>query len=324
MASLLKVHDLTVCYGDRTERQIRAVSGVGFDLVEGEGIGILGESGCGKTSLASAMLGLLPRGGYVLRGSAVFRGTDLLTLGEPGLQRIRGAEISLIHQEPALALNPVLRVGDQMAEILIAHRRMNSKQARNEAKKVLEQVGFSVDSNIDQAFPHQLSGGQKQRVVIAQAIACGPALVIADEPVASLDAVVQMEIINLLQSLRKRLNLALILITHTPDILVPIAQRILVMYAGRIVEQGPAHQVLEAPLHPYTQGLLKCGLDLFPRESSVRPLASIPGEPPNLAALPTGCAFAPRCSDRMEVCEARAPIELHPEKTRDVWCFKYE
>ncbi len=324
MNVVLKVQDLTVCYGDRLKRRIAAVNSVTFEVAAGETIGILGESGCGKTSLALALLGLLPRGGFVQCGAASLRGTNLLALSERALQKIRGAGISLIHQDPSLALNPVLRVGEQIAEILIAHRRMGSKQARMESKSILAQVGLTADGDIDQAFPHQLSGGQKQRVVIAQAIACGPALVIADEPVTALDAVVQVEIIALLRNLQKQLDLALILITHTPAVLVPIAHRVLVMYAGRIIEQGPAHQVLGAPLHPYTQGLLKCGLDLLPQDSRLKPLASIPGEPPNLAALPAGCAFAPRCGDRMEVCEAHVPRESHPEKSRDVWCFKYE
>ncbi len=324
MNVVLKVEDLTVCYGDRFKRAITAVNSVTFEISAGETVGILGESGCGKTSLASALLGLLPRGGFVQHGAASFRGTNLLALGERALQKIRGSGISLIHQDPSLALNPVRRVGEQIAEILIAHRGMRSKQARKESKSILAHVGFTADCDIDKAFPHQLSGGQKQRVVIAQAIACQPALLIADEPITALDAVVQVEIIELLRTLQKQLNLALILITHTPAILFPIAHRVLVMYAGRIIEQGPAHEVLGAPLHPYTRELLKCGLDVLSRESAVRPLASIPGEPPNLAALPMGCAFAPRCSDRMEVCEARAPAESHPEKSRDVWCFKYE
>ncbi len=324
MDPVLKVQELTVCYRDGVGSPIAAVNDASFELAAGETVGILGESGCGKTSLALAVLGLLPQGAFIRRGAVLFRGTNLLALSERALQKIRGAEIALIHQDPSLALSPFLRVGEQITEILIAHRRISSRQAREESKEILAQVGFNPDGNIHQAYPHQLSGGQKQRVAIAQAMACGPGLVIADEPVASLDAVLQFEFINLLQSLQKRLNLALMLITHTPAILVSIAHRILVMYAGRIIEQGPAREILEAPLHPYTQGLLKCELDLLPQDAGSWPLASIPGEPPNPKALPMGCAFAPRCSDRMEVCEARAPAESHPEKSRDVWCFKYD
>jgi oligopeptide/dipeptide ABC transporter ATP-binding protein len=229
-----------------------------------------------------------------------------------------------VHQEPGLALNPVLRAGDQVAEVLRAHKGLSAKQAREESKELLAQVGFAAENRIDEAFPHQLSGGQRQRVAIAQAIACHPALIIADEPTTALDAAVQLEIIALLRSLQQKLNLALILITHDPAVLIPTVHRILVIYAGRVVEEGPAQQVLQSPLHPYTQGLLQCGLAPAPQDSEVRPLASIPGEPPNLAALPAGCAFAPRCPERMDVCVGSQPEETQPEKARRVRCFKYE
>ncbi len=324
MDRLLEVRDLRVCYRKGTEPPTHVVDNASFDLAAGETLGIIGESGCGKTSLALALLGLLPRGGFVQCGEVRFKGTNLIELHEADLQRVRGAEISFVHQDAGLALNPVLRVGDQIAEVLIAHRRISFRQASGEARKILAQIGFAGHEQIDRAFPHQLSGGQKQRVAIAQAIACGPALVIADEPVTALDALVQVEIITLLKTLQQHFHLALILITHTPAVLVPIAHRIMVMYAGRIVEQGLAPEVLQAPLHPYTQGLLDSGLDLLPQESPAGPLSSIPGEPPNLAALPAGCAFAPRCSDRMEVCQTREPVESHSGKSRIVRCIKYE
>lgn len=324
MESLLQVRDLTVCYSSRQEGLLTALSGVSFELAAGEAVGILGESGCGKTTLALALLGLLPRNATLQSGAIIFRGLNLLTLGERELQKIRGAGISLVHQEPGLALNPVLRVGNQVAEVLRAHKGLSAKRAREESKGLLAQVGFAADSRLDEAFPHQLSGGQRQRVVIAQAIACHPALIIADEPTTALDAAVQVEIITLLQSLQQKLNLALILITHDPAVLIPSVHRILVMYAGRVVEEGPARQVLEKPLHPYTQGLLQCGWAGLPRDSPVRPLACIPGAPPTLAALPAGCAFAPRCQERMDVCGIRPPGETYPEKARRVRCFKYE
>jgi peptide/nickel transport system ATP-binding protein len=321
MESVLQVQDLTVCYGLSKGHPICALSSVSFELAFGEAVGILGESGCGKTTLALALLGLLPKGAVVQQGAIIFRGTNLLTLSERDLQKVRGAGISLVHQEPGMALNPVLRVGDQVAEVLRSHKSLSAKQAREESKALLAQVGFAPESRIDEAFPHQLSGGQRQRVVIAQAISCHPALIIADEPTTALDAVVQLEIIAQLQSLQQKLNLALILITHDPAVLALIAHRILVMYAGRIVEEGPAQQVLQKPLHPYTQGLLQCGLAAG--DSPAQAYASIPGEPPNLASLPAGCAFAPRCSERMDVCESRPPAEANPEKARRVRCFKY-
>lgn len=324
MESVLRVQDLTVCYGSPQDRPLTAVRGVSFELAPGEAVGLLGESGCGKTTLALAMLRLLPKGTCIQGGSIYFRGNDLLTLGERELQNIRGAGISLVHQEPGLALNPVLRVGVQVAEVLRAHEGLSPKQAREKAKSLLAQVGFAAESRIDEAYPHQLSGGQRQRVVIAQAIACHPDIIIADEPTTALDAAAELEVLALLQSLQRELNLALVLITHKPTLLIPIAHRIMVMYAGRIIEEGPAQQVLGQPLHPYTKGLLQCGSATAPQGFPMRPLATIPGEPPNLAALPVGCAFAPRCPERMEVCGSHPPAESHPGNARRVWCFKYE
>jgi oligopeptide/dipeptide ABC transporter ATP-binding protein len=323
MDSMLQVRDLTVCYGSRQRSPFTALNRVSFQLASGEAIGILGESGCGKTTLALALLGLLPQGAAVQHGAIIFQGTDHLTIGERDLQKVRGARIALVHQEPGSALNPVLRIGDQVAEVLIAHKGLSSRQAAAQAREILAQVGFTAESHIDQAFPHQLSGGQRQRVVIAQAIACHPALIIADEPTTALDAAVQVEILTLLRTLQHTLGIALVLITHDPAVLAPMVHRILVMYAGRVVEDGPAQQVLEKPLHPYTRGLLECRLAIVPAAFQARPLASIPGEPPNLAAHPAGCAFAPRCLDRMDRCDDLVPEETQPEKARRVWCFKY-
>ena len=324
MKSVLHVQDLTVCYGSRQGRPLPALMGVSFELAPGEAVGILGESGSGKTTLALALLGLLPRGATIRQGKVIFQGIDLLTLRERDLQKIRGLRISLVHQEPGLALNPVLRVGNQVAEVVRAHKGLSAKRSGVEARLLLEQVGFAPESHVDEVYPHQLSGGQRQRVVLAQAIACQPALIIADEPTTALDTAIQVEIIALLRSLQQKLNLALILITHDPAVLIPIVRRILVMYAGRVVEDGPIQQVFDEPLHPYTKGLLQCKLTSLPQDSQSRPLAAIPGEPPNLAALPAGCAFAPRCPDRMDVCESRPPDETQVEKARCVRCFKYE
>lgn len=321
---MLQVRDLTVCYGSRQRSLFTALNRVSFEIAPGEAIGMLGESGCGKTTLALALLGLLPKSAAVRQGAITFQGTDLLTIGERDWQKVRGARIALVHQEPGSALNPVLRVGDQVAEVLRAHKGLYSRQAGEEAVALLSQVGFAAESRIEQAFPHQLSGGQRQRVVIAQAIACRPALIVADEPTTALDAAVQVEILTLLQTLQQKLGLALILITHDPALLAPMVHRILVMYAGRVVEDGPAQQVLEKPLHPYTRGLLDCRLAHLPADFQARPLAPIPGEPPNLAALPAGCAFAPRCPDRMERCNDLAPAETQLEYARRVRCFKYE
>jgi oligopeptide/dipeptide ABC transporter ATP-binding protein len=322
MQPLLQVRNLTLVYG--SDRQpVPAVTDLSFDVAAGEAVGLLGESGCGKTTLGLALLRLLPAAGRVARGSIVFSGTDLLTLGERELERIRGAEISMVYQEPGMALNPVLRVGDQIAEVLRAHGALNWTRSREEAKALLAQVGLPSDSGIDQAYPHQLSGGQKQRAVIAQAIACRPALIIADEPTASLDAVTQSEIRTLLKTLQTKLHLALLLISHDPGELEQMVERILVMYAGYLVEAGGTQEVLERPLHPYTQGLLRARLSNLPSENHKKPLAVIPGEPPDPARLPMGCIFEPRCPDSAKLCGMRTPPEFQPEASRRVACFNY-
>jgi oligopeptide/dipeptide ABC transporter ATP-binding protein len=323
MEALLRVQDLTVRYGVSQRRPLEALSGVSFALAAGEALGVLGESGSGKTTLAMAILGLLPKSASVARGAIIFRGTNLLALSEREWQKVRGAGISLVHQEPGLALNPVLRVGDQVAEVLRAHHDVTARQAREKSKELLAQVGLAAETRIDEAFPHQLSGGQRQRVVIAQAIAGRPALIIADEPTTALDTAVQLEIVALMRELQTKLGLALILIAHDPGVLMPVVQRIVVMYAGRIVEDGSTQQVLTAPSHPYTQSLLQCRLAALPQDRQAR-LTAIQGEPPDLAALAAGCVFAPRCPDRMDVCDSRPPVETRREGAQRVWCFKYE
>jgi peptide/nickel transport system ATP-binding protein len=323
MEPLLQVHNLTVGYGRDGARRLLAVRDMSFGIAPGEAVGLLGESGCGKTTLALSLLRLLPPSGRVLGGSIIFRGTDLLRLRERELQRVRGAGISMVYQEPGMALNPVLRVGAQVAEVLRAHEPLSRRHTRAEVKGLLAQVGFSEGSRIEEAYPHQLSGGQRQRVVIAQAIAGRPSLLVADEPTTALDAVIQMEILGLLKSLKERLQLALLLITHDPGVLAQLAERVMVMYAGRLVEEGPAQQVFQNPLHPYTRGLLQSGLMRRSGENRKQPLHTIGGEAPDLARLPWGCVFEPRCPDRMDVCRTREPEEYNPETSRRVCCMKY-
>jgi peptide/nickel transport system ATP-binding protein len=258
-----------------------------------------------------------------LRGTITFRETNLLTLTERDLRKVRGAGISMVYQEPGMALNPVIRVGDQIAEVLRSHRPLSRARTREEARALLAQVGFPVESRIDMAYPHQLSGGQQQRVAIAQAIACRPALIIADEPTTALDAVTQREILALLKDLQQKLNLAFLLISHNPDELEQFADRILVMYAGRVVEEGPARNVIQSPLHPYTQGLLRARPSTGSGANHKRPLAVIPGEPPDLADLPVGCAFEARCPDARSLCRMRQPPQALLEVSRRVACINY-
>jgi len=253
---LLQVCDLTVGYRSRDRGNVVALEGITFEVAAGEALGLLGESGCGKTTLGLAVLGLLPPTGFVVRGSAVFCGQNLIGLGDSELQVVRGAGISLVHQEPWAALNPVLRIGDQIAEVIRAHARLSRERAREEAGLLLAQVGLPRETFIAAAYPHQLSVGQKQRVTIAQAIACHPALVIADEPTTALDQTTQDEILDLLHNLRKKLRLALLLISHDFSVLARAVDRVMIMRNGRIVQRGTTQEVAGNYVDSYTQSLL--------------------------------------------------------------------
>jgi oligopeptide/dipeptide ABC transporter ATP-binding protein len=293
------VRDLCVAYCGTP-----AVEGVDFQVEAGSVTGVLGESGCGKTTVALALAGLLPPAARVLRGSVRFRGTELLGLPERAFAAIRGAEIATIFQEPALALNPVLRVGDQVAEVVRAHRPWPRRRVREHAAAVLARLCPGDAGRIFDSYPHQLSGGQRQRVAIAQAVALEPALVVADEPTASLDPTVQADVLSVLGEL-KRAGCAILLVTHNPAILTGLADWVLVIYAGCIVEDGGFCAVATAPRHPYTRALFACVPHLAPEKHG--DLTCIPGGPPDMADLPPGCRFAPRCAERMDVCGEREP-----------------
>jgi oligopeptide/dipeptide ABC transporter ATP-binding protein len=302
-----------------------AVDELSLDVADGEVVGLLGESGCGKTTLLLAILGLLPGSARVVSGSIRFRGRELLGLGEGEMRGLRGSEISIIFQEPVLALNPVRRVGAQIAEVVRAHRRWSRRRCREESLSMLAEVGFSEPLRIHDSYPHELSGGQRQRVAIAQALACRPALVLADEPTASLDSTTQAELRTLLGTLQSRFGLALLLVSHDLGALAALARRVIVMYAGRLVEAGPPARVFGDPLHPYSRGLLGA----LPRMRDPgdflgqRAFEPIPGASPDLAHLPLGCAFEPRCPDRLPACTERPPQDTRPAADRHVRCFKY-
>ncbi len=333
-AHLLEIRGLKVDYRTPGESPVAAVDGLSFNLAAGEALGVLGESGCGKTSLALSIPGLLPPAGSVAGGSVRFRGEELLGLGERRLAEVRGAEIGLIFQEPTLALHPTRRVGSQIVEVIRAHRSWGRRRCREHAQAWLAEVGFDAGDRIGDAYPHQLSGGQRQRVVIAQALACRPALVIADEPTAALDSTTQAQILALLRKLKERFRMAFLYISHDPQVLAEIADRLLVMYAGRRVEQGPLEGVFREPLHPYTEGLLRC---MPPPVASApagrRELPAIPGAAPVVRApgpgspgggQVRGCRFAPRCGYEMERCSTRDPVRLRPRAEHSVWCFRHE
>ncbi|MGO9275252.1 MAG: dipeptide ABC transporter ATP-binding protein [Terriglobia bacterium] len=255
MGPLLQVHDLTVGY-EAGGARVAAVSGVSFEVAPGEALGVLGESGCGKTTTALAILGILPETACVAGGSIRFRGRDLSRLRERELQKVRGSEISMIFQEPAMMLSPVKRAGDQVAEVIRAHSKKSWPECRTAALARLMEVGFQSATRVYSSYPHQLSGGERQRVAIAQAVACRPALVIADEPTASLDLTTQAEILDLLRDLKERLGIALLAISHDPGVLTKLATRVMVMRRGELVEQGRLQQVFDRPQNAYTYGLL--------------------------------------------------------------------
>jgi ABC-type glutathione transport system ATPase component len=265
MENVLQVRELNVQYRSVGHLDHQAVNRVSFHVAPGEVVGLMGESGCGKTSIALALLGLLPRDHARVSGSILFRGEDLFGMDEHALQRIRGAGISMVWQEPGISLSPVLRVGDQVAEVIHAHRNWEWKRCHGEAQSALARVGLPGTARIFSAYPHQLSGGQLQRVILAQALACQPALLVADEPTASLDARSQADFLELLLEMKSQLGIAILLISHTPEIQASIADRLLVMKEGQIIEEGSFEQIYRNPRHTYTRAMLR-------RKSSKEPM----------------------------------------------------
>ncbi len=322
MEELLQVVDLAASYRSDDGSETQAPAGVTFDIRAGEAVGLLGESGCGKTSTVLSLLRLLPTSARIIRGEVRFRGRNLLALSGPELRQIRGAEVSLIFQEPSIALNPVLRVEDQVAEVIRAHRPWSRRRCLDEARNSLALVHLSGSGRPFRAFPHELSGGQRQRVLIAQALACGPALILADEPTTGLDTRTQAEILDLLREMKSRRRTAFLFISHHPALLAGLADRVLVMYAGKIVEEGELNRVYENPLHPYTRGLLH-SMPQDPRVRDVtgnRHLVPIAGAPPDMSNLLRGCSFAPRCPARIAACSEQEPRERAVAGDRRVRC----
>jgi len=303
--TLLQVKDLkTYFYTDAGV--VRAVDGVSYDLSEGETLGLVGESGCGKSVSALSILRLIAYPpGKIVGGEIFFEGKDLLKTSEEEIRKIRGNQIAMIFQEPMTSLNPVLTIGLQIGEALELHRNMNKKEAREEILRLLRMVGIpDPDRRIDD-YPHQFSGGMRQRVMIAMALSCNPKLLIADEPTTAVDVTIQAQLLEVVKELTSRLGTAVILITHNLGVVARHVNRMAVMYAGRIVEQGPAAEVYAHPRHPYTIGLLAS----VPRLDQPRKerLVPIDGQPQNLISLTPGCSFVPRCSYRMELCFKERP-----------------
>jgi len=291
-----------------TEGMAEILTDVSFSLERGESIGLVGESGCGKSMTALATMGLAPESAQV-RGAIRFDGQDLLTTDETGLCAIRGRRIAMIFQEPMTALNPVMGIGAQIAEGLRLHLHLGQAQAEDRARRLLDRVGLPAPRFSPQLYPHQLSGGQRQRVVIAIALACGPDILIADEPTTALDVTIQAQILDLIASVTDETGMALIMITHDLGIVAETTERMLVMYAGRIVEQGPTAEVFARMAHPYTRGLFAASPHAVVAGEDVgrMRLAAIPGHVPDPVHRPAGCVFAERCARRTEACHADVP-----------------
>jgi peptide/nickel transport system ATP-binding protein len=295
---------------------VKAVDGVSFEVRPGEVLGLVGESGCGKTVTGFSILGLVDPPGRVVGGKVLFEGTDLVTLPEQQMREIRGARIAMVFQDPMMTLNPVLRIDTQMVEAVRAHQDIDKQRALDVAKEALERVGIPSAESRLRSYPHQFSGGMRQRVAIAIALLNRPKLIIADEPTTALDVTIQAQILYEAQKLCRESGTALIWITHDLSVVAGLADRICVMYAGRIVEQGTVDEVLDAPLHPYTHGLIG---SVPSRNRRGAPLAQIPGMTPALLNLPPGCAFRNRCPRAAAACTQEPELTSH--KNRLVRCF---
>jgi len=295
---ILEVRDLRVEI-PLTRGTVHAVQSASFTVEPGQALGLVGESGCGKSMTLRAILGLLPQPGHITGGEIRFEGDDLANAGPKRLREVRGARIGIIFQEPMTALNPVMRVGDQIAEGPRVHLRKSRSEARETALELMRKVGIPDPARRAQAYPHELSGGMRQRVMIAIALSCEPRLILCDEPTTALDVTIQDQILKLLSAMRRDLGVSVVFVTHDLAVVAETCERIAVMYAGQVVETGTVDEVFRAPRHPYTLGLLRS----VPRFDVVRQsLDSIPGQPPDLVAPPTGCPFQPRCGFAREDC----------------------
>jgi len=308
--SVLEVKDLTVNY--ETKRgPVRAAEGISFSVKKGQSLGLAGESGCGKTTVALSLMRLLPKAGRILKGQINLDGRNLLSLTDREMRQVRWRDMSIVFQGAMNALDPVYKIGDQIIEAIRTHdKEVSKEECRERAAKLLELVG--IDPERVDGYPHEFSGGMRQRALIAMALACNPKLVIADEPGTALDVIVQAQVLRLMRDLKEKLDLSMILISHDLSIIAETCERVVIMYAGNIAEYGSTPSVFHEPLHPYTQGLLQAFPDI---RGERKRLSSVPGTPPDLLNPPVGCRFNPRCPYVMDVCKKVQPplIELRPD-----------
>lgn len=316
---ILSIKDLVVEYTSENGA-VKAVNGLNLELRAGETFGLVGETGAGKTTTALSILNLVSKPqGKIVSGTIEFLGQNLLNCSELELRAIRGSAISMIFQDPMTSLNPVMTVGDQILESIRIHQNLPEEEALARTGEMLELVGISAHRMYD--FPHQFSGGMKQRVVIAMALACNPQLIIADEPTTALDVTIQAQVLELIQNLQKKLNTAMILITHDLGVVAQVCDKVAIMYAGKIVESGTASDIFWHTKHPYTKGLFDSIPNLAKNVKRLRPIL---GQPPDPTCLPTGCSFHPRCPYAEKICSTRMPVETHLDGQHLVECLIYE
>lgn len=322
MANLLEVDQLKVSFRSHGG-EVQAVRGVSFRIEQGEVLAVVGESGCGKSVTAQSIMKLLPkRGCDIKEGRITFLDKDLLKLSSREMKKIKGSQISMIFQDPMTSLNPTMKIGVQIAEAIIKHKGADKRSAKEKAIKMLKLVGIPNPTARYEQYPHELSGGMRQRVMIAIALSCNPELLIADEPTTALDVTIQAQILDLMKNLQKELDMGIIMITHDLAVVSEMADTVLVMYAGKAVEYGSRTSIFNNPLHPYTQGLMKCIPDVD-AEEDVEELFVIKGSVPSPDAMPAGCRFADRCPYVQDICRAQSPDLEQVDSHHTVSCWKY-
>lgn len=318
MAKLLEVKDLKT-YFYTQNGIVPSVDGVSFSIEKGQTTALVGESGCGKSVTSFSIMQLVGAPGRIVGGEIIFKGQDIAKYNEKEMENLRGNEISMIFQEPLTSLNPVLRIGDQLDEALLLHQKLSRKEAKAESINMLSKVGIPRPEKIYESFPHELSGGMRQRVMIAMALSCNPSLLIADEPTTALDVTIQAQILKLMRNLKSEFDTSILLITHDLGVVAEVADRVIVMYAGQVVEERDVFSLFDDPKHPYTQGLISSTPKI---DSQEKELISIKGNVPSPSNRPSGCYFHPRCPMAMDICKSSMP-ELKENEDGQVRCWLY-
>jgi len=316
--NILNIEDLVIRYVTE-DGIVEAVNGVNIKIEKGKTLGLVGETGAGKTTTALSILKLIPDPpGEVVKGNILLDNIDIMKANESKMEKIRGEVVSMIFQDPMTALNPVITVGDQIAEAIFIHQKVTKKEANNKAKEMLEMVG--IPGNRLNEYPHQFSGGMKQRVVIAIALSCSPKLLIADEPTTALDVTIQAQVLELMRELKKKFQMSMLMITHDLGVVVEVCDDVAIMYAGRIIEQGTLEDIFRSTKHPYTEGLFNSIPNIEDRKAKLKPIRGLMSDPYD---LPKGCAFCDRCDYQMEICKTKKPEKVYFSDTHFVECHLY-